>query len=337
MKKLNKKITKQISDKFGWKLQTTEKAIDQYSKYSYILNSIRVLEICVKSKNPHERIKNFSELPLNNSDFNTRQIVTELIQHGFLNFNVISSFNILDALKTTNGDKRNIDLLNKISQLDTFLLPGNITNELIETYAEQNFAILNPSEIQYRILESFIISRLADHMIDLDKIDSITQFNSTMTKMINEQYFDFICSLIPDIGFRVFNFQTFLELVDHCYVYDNKPSNWDKLEHLISSFNKTTEKKQVTNQHYWYIYCLVSEITNGLKIDVKPACRIASELLNDLYNTIHRRYYEKNRVIEKSSLTLEKIVYQYSFRNQLDQHLMEINETKEFKKIINQD
>lgn len=333
-----------ISKKISWTLKDTKKAIKEFRNLESILNQDDFLKLCLNSENDNERIENTVQLLVKNSDNNVVNDIDAILNNDPFLY-VLWTFKICDMVQLDYIDVEFWSDNEKKYQSGCFLkFPQHI--RIFNSQLEDMFydSIIQESEyytIQYPNiyqLKKSIINRFISSKINfLATKQSGTKFNDAKDNLFiirqNVEY-ELFLALIKKYKFGIFEYEPIVRYIRKLSVSEFLPDNDKKLRIIRSilsnryeTFNIDTERHKITDNRYWFFYCLIEKIKEKGKTNkTQPACKIVAKLFNQEFTSIRTRYYEKKDSID--NFDLDNCILEKGFSEQINEYLEKAESVK---------
>lgn len=324
---MKKEVINRVATKLRWTAKEVRKAIDEIDECESHLKIETLIDICARSTNPDERLRNSVEYFINNSQEHPVDLISNLLLNDDPCFNIIALFNIYDSIisdkkrELSNGNNE-VRIIHSIK----FNRPGTTYMWML------SYATWDKSFIQWEVhaqytegeCENFLFGTLEDHYIttledisfDPDKlklkfIDIYITYLSDGNQLAHlfpepssviDEFQPLLRAVIRKAGFLAFGIEVFNRQVYHLSKTPQFKECRENIDKLYKAFAITPEMKvKFTERKYWLWYLLVEKlIENGY--GVRAAFRKAVEALGEsTAGGVNKQYYVmKKRALENN-------------------------------------
>jgi len=310
---------KKLSNKFGWTLDETKKAIDELSRTHSLTDLSEVLNICYRAKNPKERYELFSGYLNKTIDGKLSNVVSNLLLID-PSFKVLALFNYYDLIWTTNHEKPvALEFSKKIMSFVQWRSFVNLPKEIYHLNPPRNKDfrdyIENP-EMPLRYNPAIFAENLSYSYVEtlihmrLEKNDK----GILSPKILGEFFVD----VIKEVNFLVFNIKLFAHFVSTRSHLPNLGLGDEILKNFALSLGQSfISSSEITKRKYWLMYVLAKELQSR-KHGVRESFRIVAGLLETNYATVATRFYERQKDAIRLGMSLEDIIFKYHLSLELN-------------------
>lgn len=349
-KKLSKTEIQNISKRLGWKYGQTKDYINKYREKGSILDYEDLIRTCYKSSSPIKRFNNIASLLYNHCKDEVSTIKALVNQDVLID--TIILFNISDFVQD-----QNIEIIT-VDKYDTGVSVFVDGKEIIiqephtdkATLTQEWFSKTRELIIQDRDWDTEIFATLKEPK----HLDNYEPSTSKIFKQHLDQYElaynlcdsyisrkelyeytntrypfrtfliidDLILQLFPTLGFRIFNIEYFRKHIsiksENEYLKEEEQF-FRRLRNTVFDINEN--RNELTNKRYWFYYCLIEKIRSK-GYNIKHACRLLENMLDEDSGSLRARYYEMQKKVKKiEKFNLDEFIKQQGFTHKLNEYL----------------
>jgi len=315
---MTRREIKKISQKLGLKIAESKFVVKKLTKSKLITGYEDFLRICVNSKNPSDRWQSFIEFMFKSFEGDIVNTTSTLLRQSEPCFEVLALFNINDIWRAKG--KKFIDTLNKEERVSYKRLldyPIRLPKDPKVKWELSD----DPSPYSKKLCHKFIdliirnyINKYRNRLIMQSLRDGE---NIHVFPAFPPDIFDILTGVLDEVGVLAFNIEIFNDLLSLLYFHPFQAGK-EKLEKITKALTDPFQSRtEITKIRYWLIYALIEKL-KARRYGVRESFKKASELIKEPHTSIHRRYYDRKKVVKKEKLSLNDIIIKYHLNNMLN-------------------
>jgi len=339
---------KKISKKLRWKPKEVEYAIDEFLKSDTLLNRDKLLDICVQTQNPEDRLRESIKHFVSNYKGNPVELICNLLRYNDPCFRTISLFNIYDFY--TGQEKISVPMGRgkKAEKIQEVRFKREFNYRLSFTSLHKSFINWDVQELIQEDEDDYILDKILEdeaktliniahipeklrykflgvYLQYLDMTNELNQLFPEPTSYLNSLQ-PLLRGVVKEVGYLAFNLEPFRREVNYLSLRSNFKECRINLQSLNEAMFPTPKtKKEHTERRNW-LWCAFMDKLGQMGKGQRPAARIARKVLGEsTESAMTRNLSDMKKEARKRQLSLETIVKDYNLELELRELLEKAN------------